>query len=207
MKTATIAAIALAVAGAWTAPAWAHCDTLDGPVVAAAREALRTGQVEHALVWVQKDGEPGVRQAFAKARTARATGADAPADRAFYATLVKVHREGEGEKFTGLKPAGSIDPAVRMADEALAGGSPDRLEKAVADHVVRSIHERYERASALRDFPPTDVEAGRRYVGAYVQYVHHVEKVHATAAAGDHAHGPAKAPAGDAAGTKPLHAH
>jgi len=33
--------------------ALAHCDGLDGPVVAAAREALKTGDVNHVLIWVR----------------------------------------------------------------------------------------------------------------------------------------------------------
>lgn len=35
------------------ADARAHCDTLSGPVVGAAREALRTGDVTPALRWVR----------------------------------------------------------------------------------------------------------------------------------------------------------
>ena len=45
-----LAAIALLSFGADFA--WAHCDGVDGPVVAAARKALETGNVNHALIWV-----------------------------------------------------------------------------------------------------------------------------------------------------------
>lgn len=46
--------LAAAAVLAWTAtspsPVFAHCDTLDGPVVSAARKALDTGNINYALV-------------------------------------------------------------------------------------------------------------------------------------------------------------
>lgn len=39
-------------------PAAAHCDSLDGPVVTAARQALETGNVDLVMVWVRpQDGD------------------------------------------------------------------------------------------------------------------------------------------------------
>jgi hypothetical protein len=43
----------------------AHCDTLDGPVVEAAKVALKKGDVTPVLKWVNKDSEKEVREAFA----------------------------------------------------------------------------------------------------------------------------------------------
>ena len=37
--------------------AFAHCDGLDGPVVQAAEEALRTTNVNLILIWVKKEDE------------------------------------------------------------------------------------------------------------------------------------------------------
>jgi hypothetical protein len=184
---------------------------MDGPVVAAAREALRTGQVERVLIWVRKDDERAVRAAFEKARKARSAGAqpDSAGDRAFYATLVRVHRQGEGEAFTGLKPAGTIAPHVAAADQAIASGHPEKLEHEIVEQTRTSLRERYEAAASRREFEVTDVDAGRAYVGAYVSYVHHVERLH-DAAAGGSDHGHAAAPAKhDRAGpaTAPSHAH
>jgi hypothetical protein len=42
---------------------FAHCDTLDGPVVEAARVALETGDIDAVLIWVQAEHEPEVRNA------------------------------------------------------------------------------------------------------------------------------------------------
>jgi len=47
--------------------AFAHCDTLDGPVVAAARQALDRGNPNLVLIWVSKDKEAEIKTAFDKA--------------------------------------------------------------------------------------------------------------------------------------------
>jgi hypothetical protein len=208
-----MAAIAIAIAGVWSSAASAHCDAMDGPVVSAAREALSTGQVERVLIWVRKDDERAVRTAFEKARKARPAGAqpDSASDRAFYATLVRVHRQGEGEAFTGLKPAGTIAPLVAAADQAIASGHPEALEQEIVGQTRASLRERYDAAASRRKFDVTDVDAGRAYVGAYVSYVHHVERLHVAATAGnDHGHAAATATAKrDSAGpaAAPSHAH
>ena len=76
----------------------AHCDTLDGPVVAAARQALETGNVKLVLIWVKKDDEPEITSSFQKALEVRKLGPAAKdlADSSFFETLVRVHRAGEG---------------------------------------------------------------------------------------------------------------
>jgi hypothetical protein len=47
-----------------------HCDSLDGPVVTAARRALEHGDVDLVLPYVRVEGEQEVRQAFDLARKA-----------------------------------------------------------------------------------------------------------------------------------------
>jgi hypothetical protein len=190
-------ALTLASAWGWASSAAAHCDTLDGPVVGAAQRALDTGQVEHALIWGQKADEPTVRAAFARARSARAAGGTAAerADHAFYATLVRVHRAGEGAPFTGLKPAGQIEPSVATADRSLATGHPAEVEKLILERTQAGLRERFDHVAHKQGFAPSDVEAGRAYVGAYVDYVHYVERVHEAAGPAAHAHGAAERPA------------
>src|SRR3972149_4228335 len=110
--------------------ALAHCDGLDGPVVAAAREALKTGDVNHVLIWVRDKDEPEIRAAFQSARSVRRLGSDARnlADRYFFETIVRVHRSAEGAPYTRLKPAGrDLGPAIPAADHALEVGDPARL--------------------------------------------------------------------------------
>ena len=187
--------LALAGAWGWASTAAAHCDTLDGPVVAAAERALTTGQVEHALIWVQKADERALRDAFVRARSARAAGGAAAerADHAFYATLVRVHRKGEGAPYTGLKPAGQIEPSVAAADRSLAVGQQAEVEKMIVERTQAGLRERFDRVKSRQSFAPGDVDAGRAYVGAYVDYVHYVERVHEAAGGTAEANGAAHA--------------
>ena len=179
MFTAAAVLAGLAVSAS---PAAAHCDSMDGPVVKAARLAIASGKVELVLVWVRPQDEPEIREAFARTLAVRRLGADAEtlADRWFFETLVRVHRAGEGEPYTGLKPAGTEpSPGIAAADQAVALGNLDALAAGVTDHLGAALRERFERVQALRDYDPGDVEAGRRYVQAYVEFIHFVEQLHA----------------------------
>jgi len=43
-----------------------HCDTMDGPVVKAAKRALKTGNVNLILPWVPKKAEDELKKTFKK---------------------------------------------------------------------------------------------------------------------------------------------
>ena len=180
----------------------AHCDTMDGPVVAAARLALEKGDVTPVLQWVRPADEKEIRELFSKTVTVRQKGADARelADRYFFETLVRVHRAGEGAPYTGLVPAGTpVEPVIALTDQALAAGDADRLANAMAGHVDEGIRRRFTRAAEARKRADESVAKGREFVAAYVELTHYVERLHrdATTAA---AHG-----AGEA--TSAAHAH
>jgi len=185
-------AMGLAAGGLTVAsPAAAHCDSIEGPVVQAAQAALVTGEVERVLMWVRPQDEAEIRDAFARTLEVRALGGTAQevADRWLFETLVRVHREGEGAPYTGLKPAGYEIPAgIALADRALEDGSADEVATRIAAHLERAIRERFEAANALRSHDPADVETGRRYVHAYVEYIHLVEEVVELLHGGAHAH-------------------
>ncbi len=157
----------------------AHCDTLDGPVVAEARAALAKGEVSPVLKWVKADDEKEIREAFAKTLAVRKLNPEAQslADTYFFETLVRIHRAGEGAPYTGLKPAGDVAPVVAKADQALEQGAVDRLAKAIAAHTEEGIRKRFNQALETRKHARDSVQAGRKYVEAYVTYVHYVEGV------------------------------
>ena len=165
----------------------AHCDTLDGPVIQDARKALETRDVTPVLKWVKEKDEKVVRAAFTKALSSKGKKNADAAETQFFSTLVKIHRAGEGASFTGLKPAGTVEPAVAEADKALASGSSDVLIKLVTDAVASGIKDRYERAAATFKHKDESVAAGREFVEAYVEFTHYVERLHLDASAkGDH---------------------
>lgn len=156
----------------------AHCDALDGPVVRDARLALERGDPTPVLKWVEPEAEAEIHEAFRAALAVRAKGDEARqlADRYFFETLVRVHRAGEGEGFTGLKPAGSVDPGIAAADRALESGSAAQLSRELSARLADGVATRFRRAMQLKQRAGTSVEAGRAYVAAYVDYIHFVEE-------------------------------
>lgn len=183
----TTAILLVAVPGA----ASAHCDGVDGPVVADARAALQAGRVDRVLKWISAEQEAEVQAAFAVTLKVRGLGDQARelADRYFFETLVRLHRASEGAPYTGLKPAGSpVEPGVVAADRALRTGSSERVAGEVAKAVRQGIERRFDRVIRLRRVAERSPADGRRYVAAYVDYVHYVSGLHAAASGPNHQH-------------------
>lgn len=179
-RVSLVAAITLVTASVWTISARAHCDTLDGPVVSTARKALETGNVNPALAWVQQADEGEIRTAFQRALNVRKSGGEAKelADAYFFETLVRVHRVGEGATYTGLKAAGTIEPPVAAADKAIASGRLQELAKVIAERTEKGLHRHFDQVMAKKRYDPNDVEAGRFYSTAYVEFVHYAERLY-----------------------------
>lgn len=166
----------------------AHCDTLDGPVVTTAKMALDKGDVTPVLKWVQKKDEGEIKKAFENTLAVRKLSPQAKelADMYFFETLVRIHRAAEGAGYTGLKPAGSVEPPIAAADKALESGSVNDLVKEITDVVSTGIRERFNHAVEAKKHADESVEAGRDYVKAYVEFVHYVEGLHLVAAGPAH---------------------
>ena len=166
--------------------AFAHCDALDGPVVTEAMAALNEGDVTPVLKWVKKEDEDEIKAVFRKALAVRSKGPEAQeiADRYFFETLIRLHRAGEGAPFTGLKPAGTIEPSVAAADQAIEVGSVDVLAKKIGQAAEEAVRERFARLIEAKTRKDENLEAGREYVEAYVVYVHLVERLHNTVTQG-----------------------
>jgi hypothetical protein len=191
MRLRNLALLGFAATLLLPTPALAHCDGLDGPVVAAARKALHSGDPNPVLIWVHPNDEAEVRRAFKEAVAVRKLNGQARemADRYFFETLVRVHRAGEGAPYTGLKPAGrDLGPAIPLADKAVAIGSDRELAAVAAKEVEQGIHEKFADLQSKRGFATGDLAAGRKYVAAYVTFVHYVEGLHQATEAGAAGH-------------------
>ena len=130
---------------------------------------------------MRKTDEPEIRVAFVRTLNVRSLSPEARemADNYFFETLVRVHRAGEGEPYTGLKPAGTeVEPGVAAADKALEVGSADALVKQVTAEVASGIRQRFAHVQEASKDAELGVEAGRQYVAAYVEFIHYVENVH-----------------------------
>ena len=169
----------------------AHCDSLDGPVVKAAQQALETRNLSQVLIWVQADDEPEIRAAFEQTLVVRALspqGRDL-ADRYFFETVVRVHRAGEGASYTGLKPAGrDLGPAIPAADKAIDEGSLSPVITLLTKGVEDGLHRQFEEVTTTKRFKPGDVLAGRKYVRTYVEFIHYVERLYEAIMTPAHGH-------------------
>ncbi|MCG3197632.1 MAG: hypothetical protein HUU16_17195 [Candidatus Omnitrophica bacterium] len=183
----TIAVVAVMCMATRGVPVFAHCDSLDGPVVAAARQAIEQGDPNLALIWVAEQDEAEVRGALSRTLAVRKLGEEAKslADAFFFETVVRLHRAGEGEPFTGLKPAGrDLGPAIPAADRAIETGSLEALHTLLATQLEEGLSERFEKVTLTRKHPSSDLAAGREFVEAYVRFIHYAEAVF-EAAGGD----------------------
>ncbi|MCI4674149.1 DUF6448 family protein [Candidatus Mycolicibacterium alkanivorans] len=130
-----------------------HCDSLDGPVVTAAKAALTEDNAELILPFVPESAEDQVRAAFDRTRAAQAEGGHFThevADLYFFDTVVRLHRAGEGAPFTGLKPAGlDVGPVIPLAEEAIDTQSIDKLYEFLSAELRRQLQTRLDRLTAL----------------------------------------------------------
>jgi Family of unknown function (DUF6448) len=159
--------------------AWAHCDTVDGPVAMAVGKALETGNVYLVLPYASASAEQELHEAFAQARKVRVLGPEARvlADRSFLETAIRLHRAGEGAPYTGLKPAGQdFGPVIPAAEQAVDSGDLSKLRAVLMEEIEHALSERLAHVRETRAAPkePTtsaDVQAARERVGVELGFV------------------------------------
>jgi hypothetical protein len=155
---------------------------MDGPVVSACKMALDTGNVNYALPFVPKKAEEELSLAFEKTVKARKLGVDAAevADLWFFETAVRLHREGEGASFTGLKPAGlDWGPIVPLAEKDIENEDPTDTIEFLKRMVEEKMLEKFEAVISKKDYQSDDVDAAREYIEAMLNFVlssHHLYK-------------------------------
>jgi hypothetical protein len=115
---------------------------------------------------------------FKKTMSVRKLSPDAEhlADRYLFETPVRLHRAGEGEPFTGLKPAGrDLGPVIPAVDRAVATGSAEALVKLFTEAARPEVTALFGEVLARKNYNPGDVGAGGAYVRAYVDLMHRAE--------------------------------
>ncbi len=172
----------------------AHCDSMDGPVVLAAKEALETGNVNPVLIWVNEEQEDEIMQSFRNTLDVRDENEQVRemADMYFFETLVRLHRESEGATYTGLKPADTdFGPVIPAGDHALETGSLKELRDLIVREFEANLHTYFDEMMNAKEFDKNDVKAGREFVHKYVEFMHYANPVYKAVkadAAVDHAH-------------------
>lgn len=172
-----------------------HCDSMDGPVVLAARRALDAEDVDLVLPYVYEGGWEEVRRAFEIVAKARTQGEEARevADLFFFETVVRIHRQGESAPYTGLKPAGLyVGPVIPVVERCLSAGSPDELLGLLTTRLRDEVETRFRHLGDLGSRADRDLHASRRYVSEVLATEVWAHKLYghigATSYQGDHVH-------------------
>lgn len=166
-----------------------HCDSMSGPVVIAAKEALAARDVEVVLPYVQAEGEEEVRRAFSRVLPMRALGPEAAdlADQWFYETVVRVHRAGEHAPFTGLKPAGGDEgPVLPLAEKAVETGSADEVHAFLDAELRQALQHRLGEVVRLARERDGTVARARAHVSAMLGFEVYCHHLHQALASGPH---------------------
>jgi hypothetical protein len=166
-----------------------HCDSMDGPVVTAARRALAEGDLAIVLPYVPAEAEPEVATAFEQVLPICGSGGSVGelADRWFFETVVRLHRAGEGAPYTGLKAAGHGEgPVIAVAERAIRTGSADELIRVLTEVVADQIKTRLDRVMALNQQEHGSIAAAREYVEAMLGLQVWAHKLYLAATNGPH---------------------
>jgi hypothetical protein len=154
---------------------------MDGPVVMAAKKALDTGNVKLILPYAHEKAEAEIRKAFERTiaiRKQENKEANEVADLWFYETVVRLHREGEGAPYTGLKPAGlDWGPVLPKVDKAIEKGDPKEVIDFLSHAVEEQIQDRFKRFTSTKNYDPNDVAEAREHIEAMLGlelYSHHL---------------------------------
>ena len=167
-------------------PAQAHCDSEQGPVATAARQALDKGNVKLILPYVQTGAETELVAAFKQALEVRKAGGKAKelADRYFIETAIRLHRAGEGAPYTGVTDE-TTPKAIVVADKAMATGSLDETYKLLTQEMKNGIQQKYEAVLHAREEAERlgTVEAHRERVEAELIFEKYIYELFTLASA------------------------
>lgn len=168
----------------------AHCDRVNGPVATDAREALKTGDIAHALIWIGEAQESELRATFEQSLEVYQEGGASQklAERYFMEATVRLHRQAEGMPYTGLKPAQESSEDIQLAEEALNSGKLAPVTDMLAKEIRQKTSDLFTEVMEAKSNKDASVEAGREWVDAYVKYIVYVHSLYQKIQAGP-AHG------------------
>ncbi|GIM27350.1 hypothetical protein CPJCM30710_00160 [Clostridium polyendosporum] len=187
-KIAAVLMLAAVVTVSKANVAYAHCDTADGPVVTAAKNAIEKKDAKLVLPYVAPQYEEELKKAFDKTIAAHGENKEAQelVDNYFYETTVRLHRAGEGAVYTGIKSAGQdFGPALPAAEKAIESGSTEELKKIMIDTISKQIDEKYKNVTEKKSEGTATVEAARENVEAQFGFEKYVLGIYDAAMAKD----------------------
>ncbi|MGD0330351.1 MAG: DUF6448 family protein [Nitrososphaeria archaeon] len=158
-----------------------HCDTMDGPVIKAAKKALETGNISFILPWVPKKAEEELERAFTRTLYVGTLSKEAEelADYWFFETAVRLHRKGEGAPYTGLKPAGLDEgPVIPKAEKAIEQENAKELIELLSNSIKEELQKKLTHTVSLKNYKEDDIDAAREYVEAMLDFTLYSNKLY-----------------------------
>jgi len=81
---------------------------------------------------------------------------------------VRLHREGEGAPYTGLKPAGlDWGPVVPKAERASAKEDPKQVIQLLTHAIEEELQKRFKQVMVKKKYDVNDVDAARAHQKLY----------------------------------------
>lgn len=165
-------------------PAQAHCDSEQGPVAAAARQALETGDVKLISPYVQPEYEKELSAALKQSVAVRRQGGQSKtlADQYFVETAIRLHRLGEGAPYTGMTDEATPDSIV-AADKAMSSGSMTEVNEMLSHAFAEGLEVKYHAVVEARENAEKlgTVEAHRERVEAELMFEKYVYELYTAA--------------------------
>ncbi|WP_051205364.1 DUF6448 family protein [Salinimicrobium xinjiangense] len=170
----------------WNPNLLAHCDRENGPVAIAAKEALKTENIDRILIWVGEEEEQELREKFQQSLQVFKEGGGAAelAEKYFMETAVRLHRAAEGMPFEGLKPASPNPPDIEAAEKALETGNFEPVKNLLCSALEEESSKWFEKARTSAENKEKSVAEGREWVNNYVKYIVYIHKLYQAIQAG-----------------------
>ena len=132
-------------------PAFAHCDSYDGPVVKDALQALETNNVALVYKWISTEQEAEISALFTKTHNLKKGDKEiySLVEKHFLETLIRLHRQTEGFGFDGIKAAGTTKPIVQLSDKAIETGNVENLINQLNGHIAKVVEDKYNAVKEL----------------------------------------------------------
>lgn len=156
-----------------------YIDSMDGPVVKAAENALDMEDVKYVLPYVSSEDEEELKDVFERTLSVRELSGEAAelADYWFFETAVRLHRKEEGKSYTGLKSAGTDwGPIIPKIDQAIETANIEELLDFLLNFIREDIEGRFEDVLSKKDYDEDDVEDARDYLNSREEFIRYTRK-------------------------------
>ncbi|MGZ4857495.1 MAG: DUF6448 family protein [Methanobacteriaceae archaeon] len=157
-----------------------HFDSMDGPVVKAAEQALEMENVNYVLPYILEKYEDELKDAFERTILVRELSGDAAelADYWFFETSVRLHLKGRKRPYTGLKPSGlNVDPVLSMADQAIYHENLNDLMKFLLNSIKEDVEVRFDDVISKKDYDINDIDDARDYVDSMLNFYFYLQQL------------------------------